>query len=713
MKNADYWKDRFGQLEESMNAYGKQSVRAITPGFDEANREINSKIEIWLNRIATNNELSMADARKLLDADQLEEFHWSVEQYIKYGEENAIDQRWMKELENASAKYHISRLEALRIETQQQMEKAYGREISQVDDMARKVYTEGYYHTAYELQKGIGVGWDIASVDSSRLDKLVSDPWAADGRNFSDRIWRSKTQMVSELQTQLTRTCITGKAPDEAIKNMTQYVDGRFKNAKYAAGRLVMTEQAYFASASTKDCFSDLGVDQYEILATLDSRTSEICQEMDGKVFDMKEYEPGVTAPPFHVYCRSTTVPYFNDEFTADETRAARSADGKTYQVPASMTYKEWKPAMVGGGSKKGLKKVEVSKVPVSSFKPAETIEEAQAYAQRFVGTGFSPTFKNQIDYSGISLESANEINRTLDGIFSNSDIPPINGIKVISSTSKQGKKAFGEGADAIAAYNPVEQGIFLNKDILKNTKAYEKHLKESRDAWDLVMSDIDNLTTAQRELAMKYKEAGRSLVDETISGNIKHEMGHHVAWQVLDAETNNSVGSRMSKFAPKISGYANASKNEYLAESYAAYLNGETSLLDPEYVKYLNAKKVAISHERGKIKEIEKVISMPDTKFTEYALNPLKQPAKAKAFKLIGYTKDNYEDLRKAIEDKIDEKLFVEKGDIGFGMRYECIVKITGPNGKTAHVLTAWIEEKSGDKRLTSVYVTNRGITK
>ncbi len=76
-----------------------------------------------------------------------------------------------------------------------------------------------------------------------------------------------------------------------------------------------MTESAYFGQQAQKQCFNELGVEKYEIVATLDSRTSEICQEKDGMIFDMKDYEPGVTAPPFHVNCRSTTAPYFDDDF--------------------------------------------------------------------------------------------------------------------------------------------------------------------------------------------------------------------------------------------------------------------------------------------------------------------------------------------------------------------------------------------------------------
>jgi len=64
---------------------------------------------------------------------------------------------------------------------------------------------------------------------------------------------------------------------------------------------------------------------------------------MDGKVFLMNDYEVGITAPPFHPYCRTTTIPYFDDEFSAVEKRAARDpVTGKTMEVPSSMTYKQW-----------------------------------------------------------------------------------------------------------------------------------------------------------------------------------------------------------------------------------------------------------------------------------------------------------------------------------------------------------------------------------
>lgn len=102
----------------------------------------------------------------------------------------------------------------------------------------------------------------------------------------------------------------------------------------------------------------------------------------------------------------------------------------------------------------------------------------------------------------------------------------------------------------------------------------------------------------------------------------------------------------------------------------------------------------------------------LPDAKLSGYALNPKVDPNKAAAFEsALGYTMANADLLKQNIMDHLDESKFVEKGDKGFGMRYEYIMELTGENGKKANVLTAWIQD-GDEKRMTSVYVTKRKVT-
>lgn len=353
MKSSEYWKERFELLEQSQNRKGRQCYADIEKQYRRAQREIEGQIAAWYQRFAANNGITMQEARKMLAGRELAEFKWDVMDYIRYGEENAMNGTWMKQLENASASYHISRLEALKIQAQQSMEVLFGNQLDSIDSAMRKIYTDGYYHTAFEIQRGVGIGWDFATLDDKTIGKVINKPWAADGKNFSQRVWENRQKLVNELNTELTRDIILGRDPQKAIDAIAKKMNASKSNA----GRLVMTEEAFFSSAAQKDCFAELGVEQFEILATLDSVTSEICREMDGKHYPLSQWEVGVTAPPFHPWCRTTTIPHFDDEFASVGQRAARDEDGKTYYIPTNMNYREWQQAFVDG-DKSGLKEV-------------------------------------------------------------------------------------------------------------------------------------------------------------------------------------------------------------------------------------------------------------------------------------------------------------------------------------------------------------------
>lgn len=378
MTNAEYWKQRFTQLEAAQNRKGATAYLEMEKQYKAAQNELEAQIARWYQRFADSNSISLAQAKQWLKGHDLAEFKWDVKEYIKYGKENAINGAWMQELENASSKFHISRLEALQIQTQNSLETMFAQQMGTMKKALSDVYASGYYHTAYTVQQGFGLGWDIAGLDQAQIEKVLSKPWAVDGYNFSTRIWNSKTKLIGEVHNELSKNLLTGADPQKAIDSLAK----KMGTSKSNAGRLVMTEQAYFSSAAQKDCFNDLDVEEYEIVATLDSHTSDICRSLDGKVFKMSDYKPGVTAPPFHVYCRSTTAPHFKDNFDAGG-RAARGADGKTYYVPDDVTYSEWKRAFVDG-DKSGF--AEVQKNHFSRTEKRGTIKpKEQSEAAKFI----------------------------------------------------------------------------------------------------------------------------------------------------------------------------------------------------------------------------------------------------------------------------------------------------------------------------------------
>ena len=343
-RNSSYWKERMAAVENAGYQRGAAFYKDVQEQYQRAVKEAIKGMELWYQRLADNNGIIYAGAKRWLKSDELEEFKWTVEQYIKAGEENAIDQRWMKELENASAKYHISRLEAMKLQLQQHAEMLSAQMESGMTDFLRKSYGDQYYRIAFEIAKGSGVGSNLAKVDNRKVDLLLKKPWAMDGKNFSDRIWTNKEKLVSNLHTELTQNIIRGESPKKAIDNLAKIMNV----SKSQAGNLIMTETAAVSSRAQQDCFKELGVEEFEIVETLDDSTCEVCQKMDGKHFPMSDYRVGETAPPFHPRCRGCTCPYFDDKFSQLEKRAARDPEtGKPVYVSASMGYKEWKEKFV------------------------------------------------------------------------------------------------------------------------------------------------------------------------------------------------------------------------------------------------------------------------------------------------------------------------------------------------------------------------------
>ena len=319
MNNADYWARRLKIMEDALKDQSYEYVKNLEKQFDAAIAQIDTQMRAWYQRFADNNG--------------------GVQQYIKAGKEHAISGAWAKELENASARVHISRLESLKIQLRQQAEALTQARIKATTDASELSYIQSYYHTAFEAQRGLGVGWSLQGINSDTIQKVLSRPWTVDNQTFTARCWTDKVKLVETVNQELTRMLAIGEAPDKAIAAISK----RFNVSKQNAGRVVMTESAYFSSAAQKDCFNELDVEEYRIIGTLDTKTCSICGDMDGKVFKMSEYRPGSTAPPFHPWCRCCTAPYFADMDGIGERYARNAKTGESYMLPKDITYNEWK----------------------------------------------------------------------------------------------------------------------------------------------------------------------------------------------------------------------------------------------------------------------------------------------------------------------------------------------------------------------------------
>lgn len=345
MKNTDYWQNRFNQLEKAQYNTSAEQIQSIYELFTKSERVIQNKINNWCMRFADNNNITYAEALKLLKNDELKELKWDVNEYIAHGQENSINQKWLKELENASSKVHISYLQSIQLQCRMEIEKLYAEYDDLLDKTVKNAYEERYYKTAYEIQLGTQSGKFLSGLDTDLVNDIIHKPWALDEKNFSERIWNDKTKLINTLHNSLTKMCIVGEGPEKAVKEVAD----KMHVSRQQAAKVVNTEVAAFTAKAQQDCFKELDIEQFEVVETLDSHTCKRCADMDGKHFPMNQYKIGITVPPFHPNCRGCTAPYFDDEFNHIGKRAASDDTGKIYYVPTDMTYKEWKKTFIDG----------------------------------------------------------------------------------------------------------------------------------------------------------------------------------------------------------------------------------------------------------------------------------------------------------------------------------------------------------------------------
>lgn len=548
-----YWQERFTALMDAQNKKGDKYIAELQKLFTKLMGALEGDIAKWYRRFAKDNSVSYTDAQKILSGKELQELKWQVDEYIRIAKQQN-NEEWLKKLQNASSRVHISRLESLQIQMEAQIEELFeGKIQTGVASTLEDIYIDTYYQSAFNVQLGIGEGFDIAKVDKSKLKTVLSAPWSADGSNFSDRIWSNKVSLLNNLQQQLALNTVRG----DGVDKMTAAMQKALNTSRYNAERVVRTEVAYVGSLAENNCMKEIGVREYRIVATLDNRTSSICAGLDGKVFKQSEYKAGITAPPFHPNCRSCTIP----NVKARGSRTARGADGKSYDVPADMTYKEWKSIFVDGGSKDSLELMSNTFHPTfeksdAKFNYVPSVQKVKnSMFKMYTDTGLNENSK-AIKLTELNLR---EVSKSMPAGFK---MPTV----CITDFDKR-----LQGMDAIAGFDRAGGIMYINSKY--DTKAKIRNYLTKQDGW-FSSTDIS---------APYLHELGHKLFEEKIEKLAnKRNVSYNVAKNYIDRNMREFIDKRIADkgyIITELSRYAyiqydNARLTEVLAESYAAKNN-------------------------------------------------------------------------------------------------------------------------------------------
>ena len=298
----EYWTERALQQEQNAQIVADRYMAQIGQSLADYKHQLVSEIEKFYARYAVDNKMTHAEAKQYLTDKERREFkHVTLERF----REMALNPDTPTPLlDSLSYRHRISRKEALLAEIERLTAELYGKPEGvhdKVTEALSDVYIKGKIHQAKNLAHFGIIEKPILGVDAVK-HKMASN-WS--GKTFSTNVWGHDAAVYKSISDTINK----GLTGGWSIDRMARALSDRTGVAYHRADTLVRTETTFYNNLATLDTIKELGGDHYEIVAVLDSRTSDICQSENHKVYPVKEYEPGRTAPPFHVRCRSTIRP--------------------------------------------------------------------------------------------------------------------------------------------------------------------------------------------------------------------------------------------------------------------------------------------------------------------------------------------------------------------------------------------------------------------
>lgn len=334
MRNSEYWKDRaLNELlmsERSVLDYENALLQAYTIAL----REIQKDIEAFYNRYATNNKITYAEARKRLTVYELKEFHALVKKWLAEAQAGKWSSEYIRYLEKLIDAKYISRLEMLEADVRYQIENIEQGKHTDITELLTMNYIAAYYDRSYTVAHGSEIGVRFNAVGRAGVEQAVRTRWSQN--NYSQTIWQDRDRLVRAVSTIIPQSFSRGLNS----RQLGDMIAKEMNASKHRGRTLARTEVNYIANRADLDAYKAIGIEEYEFLATLDMRTSDICRSMDGTSHKVSQARVGVNYPPMHPNCRSTTIPKFDDDF-GDE-RIARDEEGRNIKVPRRMTQEEY-----------------------------------------------------------------------------------------------------------------------------------------------------------------------------------------------------------------------------------------------------------------------------------------------------------------------------------------------------------------------------------
>lgn len=301
LSNKSYWLKRSEELDKVATKAEKEVMKELSALYRDAFRSIEKEVNDFMMKYAVDHKLDYTTVTQTLTPIDLAEYNQRIEElYAMYRDTGS---EYIKiEIDRLNARAKITRLQALQGAINVELTKVTHEYQMTLEDTLIGLFTEQYK----EVSELLGIMAPV--INREAIKTIIEYPYA--GKMFSDRIWDNKDALVKHIKQNLTAGIIRG----DSIQKMSRQLKKDLNVLYYQAERLVRTETNYAMNQGHLKGYADSGVvEKYEFLAAIDSRTSKLCKNQNGKVYKLSEATVGVNYPPVHCNCRSTVIPILED----------------------------------------------------------------------------------------------------------------------------------------------------------------------------------------------------------------------------------------------------------------------------------------------------------------------------------------------------------------------------------------------------------------
>ena len=319
----EYWRER---AEDRLTEAEKLSVpylEDIHAIYDDARLKIVEDIKnLYKNYYKDDEGFDQEKLRVIIPNGDLERFHREMK---KAGLSEYLPDNY---------KARMTRLEYLYADCWAESKKASFKH-QQIETKAhRETIKNAYYKTIYDTGVGLKINPAFSRLDNRAVNQVLNTKFL--GGNYSERIWKNTDKLANTLKEVIGSAIARGESYSKTARGIRE----RFGVTQYEATRLVQTETCYFQNQAEIEALKTMGIEKYKFIATLDSRTSDICREHDKKIYNVEDAKAGENLPPLHPNCRSTVSAYLGEEYES-AIRIARNEDGENEYVD-NVPYNEW-----------------------------------------------------------------------------------------------------------------------------------------------------------------------------------------------------------------------------------------------------------------------------------------------------------------------------------------------------------------------------------